>query len=171
MNHITENNVNDYFDGALSFAECNELREHISVCSDCREKFSAFEQVHQNLLNLEIYNAPENINNFVLSRILGRSKSRVSHKKFFIAIISVFGLLVSFLFWFLVDELSKVKEAGKDVSLFTEYQNQLRSLIHKLPIINSISLDNLTVAALFLFMIVAGLFFIYEKMQDVKRAA
>lgn len=171
MNHITEKIMNDFFDGSLSFAECNEMREHISLCSGCREKFSAFEQIHQNLLNLEIYNAPDSINSFVLSRILSINKSSVSHKKFLIAIISIFGFLVSFLFWFFVDELAKAKEIGKDVSLFNEYRNQLQSLVNKLPIINKISLDNLTVAALFLFMIVACLFLIYEKMQDVKRAA
>lgn len=170
MNHFTEKNINDFLDGSHSAFESNELREHLSVCFECREKFAAFELVHQNLLRLETYSAPETLNSFVLGRILSSNKSTVSHKKFFISIFSAFGLLISFLFWFLVDEISNVNELGKSVSLFDEYQHQLKTLMNKLPIIHSIRMDNFTVAALFLFMIVAGLFFLYEKMQDVKKA-
>lgn len=171
MNHINEKLINDYLDGSLSHNEAEEMKIHLSSCEGCQSLFASYETIHKNLFKIGIYEAPESINSVVLSKILGRKKQSQSHKGFFITIFSSFGVLLSFVFWFIVADIISNQKIYAADSVYTNYKEYVINIWEKMPLTHLINFSNFTILALSLFVLSAGLFLIYERFQDLKRIA
>ncbi len=171
MNHITENILNELLDRSLSPSEEAEFRSHLSGCEECRQLFTGYEKLHTQLYRIKIEEAPASINNFIMSKILSPKRIRVSHKKFLLTIFSIFGLSLSLMFWFIVDQLPKFETIDNGKSLFTTYKELFAEYLTKIPLLNSLSADNVMISAILLFVMVSGVFIIYERFSDIKKLA
>lgn len=69
MNHLTEFQLNEYLDDALSASEHRTIEKHLSGCADCHEKVEALRSLFQRLAELPEESLQRDLTPVVLSRL------------------------------------------------------------------------------------------------------
>src|SRR3990172_5423501 len=69
MDHLTENQLNEYLDNALSGTELGSIEKHLSGCPGCRVRMDALQSLFQELADLPEIALQHNLDPVVLSRL------------------------------------------------------------------------------------------------------
>ena len=93
MKHLTDEQLMNYLDNALSDRDSHAVRQHLSECSSCQKEFSTFESLYQKLRDEGEFSLPPQFSLLVLAKIKKESLGSV-HSKLWQVFLALFGIIV-----------------------------------------------------------------------------
>ena len=95
MNHLTENQLNEYLDNLLDEQTRQSVEIHLSQCADCRNRVEALKQIFADLDNLPEIPLPRDLTPDILAKLPQEEPVRVWTRAF----AAQWGLVVGTLVW------------------------------------------------------------------------
>ena len=95
MNHLTDSQLNEYFDEALDTSARREIDSHLESCTECRARLEELQSVFSDLAELHEIKMPRDLTSSIMAHVPQKPSFRWN--PFFAAQLgAVFGVL----FWF-----------------------------------------------------------------------
>jgi len=136
MKKITDEMLNDYVDNQLDSTALSELKEELAHDEESLDKMKALKIVDETLRDLEVYEAPVNFSEKVMS-LIARSAQSIKPKMnyFFTGIISVFGIIIAGVLaaaWVIVEKQEPASEKLQMVESAKQFVNDNLNTLNKL---------------------------------------
>ena len=93
MNHMTDFELNEYFDETLDASARREADSHLQSCTECRVRLEALQQVFSDLAELNEIKMPRDLTSSVMAR-LPQKQSHIWTPSFAAQLGAVLGLLL-----------------------------------------------------------------------------
>lgn len=128
MNHLTDSQLNEYFDEAFDASVRREVDSHLESCAECRARLEDLQSVFSDLADLREIKLPHDLTSSVMEHL--PQKQSITLTPFFAAQL---GTALGVLFWF----------SMQTVKFITPTLNKLEGLDFAPPTIPAFQLPNL----------------------------
>lgn len=75
MNHLSDSQLNEYLDHALTAAEARQVEAHLHTCRDCQIRMTDLQHLFSRLMDLEEVPLPRDLAALVLNKLPHQTKS------------------------------------------------------------------------------------------------